>query len=71
MFNIIVFSISHYLAELIKVKIIAIDQKNIKNIDEFNQIYEKQLSDSGKNNVVLLVKRGDYTMFVAIPLEQN
>lgn len=51
--------------------IIAIDQKNIKNIDEFNQIYEKQLSDSGKNNVVLLVKRGDYTMFVAIPLEQN
>lgn len=49
--------------------IIAIDQKNIKNIDEFNQIYEKQLSDSGKNNVVLLVKRGNYTMFVAIPLE--
>lgn len=49
--------------------IIAIDQKNIKNVDQFNQIYEKQLSDSGKNNVVLLVKRGNYTMFVAIPLQ--
>lgn len=49
--------------------IVAIDQKNIKNVDQFNQIYEKQLSDSDKNNVVLLVKRNDYTMFVTIPLE--
>ena len=48
--------------------IIAIDQKNINNIDQFDKIYEQQLSDSDKNNVVLLVKRGDYTMFVAIPL---
>lgn len=49
--------------------ILAIDQKNIENIEQFNKIYEKQLSNSEKNNVVLLVKRGDYTMFVAIPLK--
>jgi len=51
--------------------VLAIDQQNVQNIDQFNQIYEKQLSTSKKNNVVLLVKRGDYTMFVAIPLEKN
>ncbi len=49
--------------------ILAIDQKNIESIEQFNKIYKEQLSNSEKNNVVLLVKRGDYTMFVAIPLK--
>ncbi|MEM6338511.1 MAG: Do family serine endopeptidase [Pseudomonadota bacterium] len=49
--------------------ILAIDQKNIENIQEFNEIYKEQQSNSERNNVVLLVKRGDYTMFVAIPLK--
>lgn len=48
--------------------ILAIDQKNIESTEQFNKIYKEQLSNSEKNNVVLLVKRGDYTMFVAIPL---
>ena len=49
--------------------ILAIDQKNIENIQEFNKIYKEQQSNSERNNVVLLVKKGDYTMFVAIPLK--
>lgn len=49
--------------------ILAIDQKNIESIEEFNKIYEEQQSNSERNNVVLLVKRGDHTMFVAIPLK--
>ena len=49
--------------------ILAIDQKNIESIEEFNKIYKEQQSNSERNNVVLLVKRGDYTMFVAIPLK--
>lgn len=48
--------------------VLAIDQKTIENIQQFDKVYTKQLSNSEKNNIVLLVKRGENTMFVAIPL---
>jgi serine protease Do len=48
--------------------VIAIDQQQIQDIEQFNNVYKKLLSTK-KNNVVLLVKRGDYTMFVALPLK--
>ncbi len=48
--------------------VVAIDQQSINDIDQFNSIYEK-LATTKKNNVVLLVKRKDFTMFVALPLK--
>jgi serine protease Do len=48
--------------------VIAIDQQNINNIEQFNSVYKKLLSTK-KNNVVLLVKRGEKTLFVAFPLK--
>lgn len=48
--------------------ILAINQQSINDIDQFDSIYEKVKKDQ-KNNVVLLVKRRDVSMFVALPIK--
>lgn len=48
--------------------ILAINQQSINDIDQFDSIYEKVKKDQ-KNNVVLLVKRRDISMFVALPIK--
>ncbi|GAB4164609.1 MAG: Do family serine endopeptidase [Rickettsiaceae bacterium] len=48
--------------------IMAIDQQYVSTIEQFNQVYEK-LKSKNKRNVVLLVKRRDFTMFVAFPVK--
>ena len=49
--------------------VLAIDQQSIKSIEEFNKIYATQGSKAEKNSVVILVKRKELTMFVALPLK--
>lgn len=49
--------------------IISINQQEIKNIKEFDYIYQNLLKTE-KNNVVLLVKRGDFTMFSTLPIRE-
>lgn len=47
--------------------IISINQKNISDIDQFNNIYG-ELKSKKRKNVVLLVKRQNLTIFVAFPI---
>ena len=47
--------------------IMTIDQQNISDINEFEDIYTK-ISNSDKQSIVLLVKRRNTTMFIALPL---
>jgi len=49
--------------------VLAIDQQAINSIEQFNKIYETQRSKAEKNSVVVLVKRKELTMFVALPLK--
>jgi serine protease Do len=49
--------------------VLAIDQQAVDSIEQFNKIYKAQLSKAEKNSVVVLVKRKELTMFVAIPLK--
>lgn len=48
--------------------IMTINQETITNTKEFDIIYEK-IKSNKKQNVVLLVKRRDTTMFVALPIK--
>ena len=48
--------------------VMAINQQYINDIEQFNSVYEK-IKSSNKQNVVLLVKRRDFTMFVALPIK--
>ena len=48
--------------------VLAINQQYINDIERFASIYEKIKSDK-KQNVVLLVKRRDFSMFVALPIK--
>lgn len=48
--------------------ILAINQEPIRNISEFNDIYEK-LKSSNKKNAILLVKRREFSMFIALPIK--
>lgn len=45
----------------------SIDQTRIENIDQLASIYEK-LKGGDKKSCLLLVRRGDFSLFVAIPL---
>jgi serine protease Do len=47
--------------------ITAIDDKKIQNIGQLSKIYQV-LQESGKKNVLLLVKRGEIVLFVPLPL---
>lgn len=47
--------------------IMSIDQQRIDNVDIFVGMYEA-LKQKKKNSAVLLVKRGEYTLFVALPI---
>ncbi len=48
--------------------IVAIDQQYISDIKQFESVYDK-IKNNNKKNVVLLVKRRGFTMFVAIPIK--
>jgi serine protease Do len=48
--------------------IVAINQQHVNDIKQFDSIYEKVKADK-KQNVVLLVKRRDLSMFVALPVK--
>ncbi len=48
--------------------VVAINKKAIENINQFDKIY-KNLKENGKKSAILLVKRGDFTMFVALPIK--
>ncbi len=48
--------------------VMAINQQYINDIEQFNSVYKK-IKSSNKQNVVLLVKRRDFTMFVALPIK--
>lgn len=47
--------------------ILSINQQRIDDVDQFKVVYEKA-KEHGKSSVVLLVKRRDYTRFVAFPV---
>lgn len=48
--------------------VIAIDQQYIYNVEQFGSIYE-QIKKDNKNNIILLIKRGGKTMFIALPVK--
>lgn len=48
--------------------VMEIDQQPVINTEQFNEIYEKS-KNSKKQNVVLLVKRKNSTMFVVLPVK--
>ena len=48
--------------------IMAINQEYINDVEQFDNVYEKMKSGN-KKNVVLLVKRREFTMFVALPIK--
>ena len=48
--------------------ILAIDQESVTNVNQFNLIYEK-LKSNNKKNAILLVKRTDFSMFMALPIK--
>jgi serine protease Do len=48
--------------------ILAINQQPVNDLEKFDKMYEKVKSEQ-KNNVVLLVKRRDISMFVALPIK--
>ncbi|MDX1917091.1 MAG: Do family serine endopeptidase [Rickettsiaceae bacterium] len=47
----------------------SLNQITIKNLDQFKLEYDKALK-SGKKNIVFLIKRGQSTLYLALPLEQ-
>lgn len=47
--------------------VMAINQQYISDIEQFGSVYEK-IKSSNKQSVVLLVKRRDMTLFVALPI---
>ena len=47
--------------------IMAINQQYISDIEQFDSVYDK-MKNNNKKNAVLLVKRKDFTMFVALPI---
>lgn len=47
--------------------IIAVNQLQLSNLQEFEKTYEN-IKKSGKKNLVLLVKRGSVNLFVALPI---
>lgn len=49
--------------------IVAMDQQKVDNIDQFKSNYEKLKASSNKKNAVLLIKRGDMSLFVALKAE--
>ena len=48
--------------------ILAIDQESVTNVNQFNLIYEK-LKSNNKKSAILLVKRTDFSMFMALPIK--
>jgi serine protease Do len=48
--------------------VMAINQEYINDVEQFNNVYEK-VKNSNKKNAVLLVKRREFTMFVALPIK--
>ena len=48
--------------------ITAINQQQISDIEQFDSVYAK-IKNEKKQSVVLLVKRGEVTMFVALPIK--
>ena len=48
--------------------IMAINQEYINDVEQFDNVYEK-IKASNKKNVVLLVKRREFTLFVALPIK--
>ena len=48
--------------------IMAINQEYINDVEQFVNVYEKKKSGN-KKNVVLLVRRREFTMFVAMPIK--
>ena len=48
--------------------VMAINQEYINDVEQFDNVYEKMKSGN-KKNVVLLVKRREFTMFVALPIK--
>lgn len=49
--------------------ILAVNQEYVNDIEQFDFVYEKTKSNN-KRNLVLLVKRGELTMFVALPVDK-
>jgi serine protease Do len=48
--------------------IMAINQEYINDVEQFNNVYER-IKNGNKKNVVLLVRRREFTMFVAMPIK--
>ena len=48
--------------------IMAINQEYINDVEQFDNVYEK-IKSGNKKNVVLLVRRREFTMFVAMPIK--
>jgi serine protease Do len=48
--------------------VVAIDHQYIDNVQQFSDLYEKIKNDK-KKNVILLVKRRELTIFVALPIK--
>ena len=48
--------------------VIAVDQQRISNLDQFVDIYKK-LKNNKKKHTVLLVKRSEFTLFIALPIQ--
>lgn len=48
--------------------IMAINQQYISDIEQFDSVYDK-MKNNNKKNAVLLVKRKEFTMFVALPIK--
>ena len=48
--------------------IMAINQEYINDVEQFDNVYEK-IKSGNKKNVELLVRRREFTMFVAMPIK--
>ena len=48
--------------------VMAINQEYINDVEQFNNVYER-IKNGNKKNVVLLVRRREFTMFVAMPIK--